>query len=390
MTEGPNGWAEGRVSVVEIQGTCDPRFDGVRQQLASNLESGEDVGASVAVVHRGELVVDLWGGTIDDDGTPWARDTIINVWSTTKTMAALCALMLVDRGELDVDAPIARYWPEFAANGKEDVLVRHALAHSAGLSGWEAPMKPEDLFDHDLCASRLAAQAPWWTPGDGSGYHAVTQGYLVGELVRRVTGVTLGTFFAKEVAGPIGADFHIGTGPEHDDRVARVIPPPPIPIDGLDESSVAYRSFINPRLDAKISWTEPWRRAEIPAANGHGNARSVALAQAAVSHGGEFRGVRLLSPASIDVILREQSYGTDRVLGVPMRLGIGYGLPSAEIPISPNPRACFWGGWGGSLVVNDIDGGFTFAYVMNRMGEGTTGDMRAGALLMFVHMGLMS
>ena len=376
--------------MAEIHGRCDERFSGVRDVLAANLDAGKDVGASVAVVHDGEMVVDMWGGTIDDAGTPWAEDTIINVWSTTKTMTALCALVLADRGELDLHAPVAKYWPEFAAEGKEGVLVRHLLGHTAGLSGWTEPMEVEDLYDWEKSTARLAAQAPWWEPGTASGYHAVTQGYLVGEVVRRVSGRSLGTFFAEEIAGPLGADFHVGTGPEHDARIARVIPPPAPLVDGIDEDSIPYRTFVNPRLDARISWEEPWRRCESPATNGHGNARSVARVQSALSHGGEVDGIRIMSPSGGDAIFEVQAKGTDLVLGVPLCLGIGYGINSEELPIAPNPRACFWGGWGGSIVINDLDARLTVAYVMNRMGEGTTGDDRGIGIALATFMALMS
>lgn len=373
------------VSEVVVSGTVDDRFVAVKSQFEDNLANGLDVGASVAIMLDGEMVVDLWGGTITgDDGVvkPWERDTIINVWSTTKTMAALSALVLADRGDLDVDAPVAKYWPEFAANGKSGVLVRHLMSHSAGLSGWQEPMAPDDLYDWEKCTSLLAAQAPWWEPGTQSGYHAITQGYLVGEVVRRVSGASVGTFFASEIAGPLGADFFIGTPPEADARVAHVIPPPDdIDITALDPTSIMFRTFANPPLDAKQSQTVPWRRAEIPAAGGHGNARSVATAQAVVSHGGEVNGVRLMSPAGVDRIFREQVYTQDLVLPGVFKLGIGYGLMCPEVPISPHEKACFWGGWGGSLCVNDVDSRMTFAYVMNRMGEGTVGDIRGGSLL---------
>ena len=372
---------------VSVEGTVQDRFAAVKRQFEANLASGEDVGASVAIVLDGELVVDLWGGTLTgDDGVvkPWERDTLINVWSTTKTMAALSALLLADRGELDVDAPVATYWPEFAANGKDGVLVRHLLSHSAGLSGWQEPMTTQDLYDWEKATSLLAAQAPWWEPGTASGYHAITQGYLVGEVVRRVSGATVGSFFASEIAAPLGADFFIGTPASEDHRVAHVIPPAaPLGDDApADTASVQYRTLSNPRLDAAASQTVAWRRSEIPAAGGHGNARSVATAQSVVSHGGEVNGVRLLSEAGVERIFREQSYGQDLVLPATFKLGIGYGLNCAEIPISPNPRACFWGGWGGSLCINDLDARMTFAYVMYRMGEGTTGDVRGGSLLM--------
>ncbi|HEY5153157.1 MAG TPA: serine hydrolase domain-containing protein, partial [Acidimicrobiales bacterium] len=231
--------------MAEIHGTWDERFVGVRDALAQNFEDAGDVGASAAVMVDGELVVDIWGGHTDEGRTtPWERDTITNVWSTTKTMTALCALVLADRGELDVDAPVARYWPEFAANGKEGVLVRHLLGHTAGLPGWDEPMTDADLCDWEKATSTLAAQAPWWEPGTASGYHAITQGFLVGEVVRRVSGQSLGTFFAKELAGPLGADFHIGLPPEHDHRVSPVIPPPVLELTA-EVGEMAERALSN-------------------------------------------------------------------------------------------------------------------------------------------------
>ncbi|HWC67908.1 MAG TPA: serine hydrolase domain-containing protein [Acidimicrobiales bacterium] len=367
--------------MAQIHGTCDERFIAVRDTLAANLDSGQDVGASVAVVLDGRPVVDIFGGVIDDDGTPWAADTIINVYSTTKTMVGLTALILADRGELDLHAPVSRYWPEFKAAGKEAIEVCHVLGHTAGLAGWTEPMTAEDLYDWDLCCARLAAQEPWWEPGTASGYHALTEGYLVGEIVRRITGDTLGTFFAREVARPLGADFHIGTGAEHDVRIARVIPPPPLEMPD-DPDAFAVRTLANPRLAAEESWTEQWRRAEIPAANGHGNARSVARVQSALACRGEVDGIRLLSAAGCEAVFEEQAHGVDLVLGIPVRLGVGYGLNLPELPVSPNPRTCFWGGWGGSLVVVDLDARLVVSYVMNRMGEGTTGDMRGAAIVM--------
>jgi CubicO group peptidase (beta-lactamase class C family) len=368
-----------------VEGTCDDRFTAVRTQFEANFASGEDVGASVAIVLDGEMVVDLWGGTATyDDGSEraWERDTVINVWSTTKTMAALSALVLADRGELDLDAPVATYWPEFAANGKQGVVVRNLMSHSAGLSGWQEPMTMDDLYDWDKATSLLAAQAPWWEPGTDSGYHALTQGYLVGEVVRRVTGTTIGTFFRDEIARPLGADFHIGTPADVDDRVAHVIAPTVALGGDISPDSLTIRTLTNPMLDASVSATVPWRRAEIPAAGGHGNARSVATVQSIVSHGGEVNGVRLLSEKTVERIFDQQTYGQDLVLPAVLRLGIGYGLTSPELPLGPNPNTCFWGGWGGSLAINDVDGRMTFSYVMNRMGEGTVGDARGGSLLL--------
>ena len=369
----------------------------VRAELPRASDEGGqgDVGASVALTIDGELVVDLWGGTatFDSGRADWQEDTIINVWSTTKTMAALCCLILADRGELDLYEPIATYWPEFAANGKESVATRHVLSHSAGLSGWDEPLTKEDMLDHDKLVALHAAQAPWWEPGSASGYHAISQGFLLGEIVKRVSGRSLGTFFADEVAGPLGADFHIGTGPEHDARVAHVIPPVAATADAatgdLDPTSIAMRTMMNPPLVAEYSSTKEWRRAEIPAAGGHGNARSVALCHTPTACGGSARGVTLLSEEGVARIFDEQIRGVDLVLGAEVVLGMGYGLPGPMLPV-PNPRTAFWGGWGGSLAIIDVDSKMSFSYVMNKMGEGTTGDTRGAGLLMAAYGALMS
>jgi CubicO group peptidase (beta-lactamase class C family) len=209
--------------VTEIHGVCDERFEAVRKALAESLDQ-DDVGACAAVYVDGEPVADLWGGYADAERTAaWERDTITNVWSTTKTMVTLCALILADRGDLDLAAPVARYWPEFAAAGKQDVQVRHVLAHTAGLPDFDGPVTAGDLCDWTAVTTRLAAQAPRWEPGTLAGYHSLTQGFVVGEVIRRITGRLPGVFFAEEVAGPLGADFHIGLPAEHDHRVAPVI-----------------------------------------------------------------------------------------------------------------------------------------------------------------------
>lgn len=193
--------------MTDVQGFCDARFAAVEETFQARLDADEELGASIAIVVDGEQVVDIWGGWADTDRTaPWAEDTITNVWSSTKTVTNLAALLLVDRGELDVHAKVARYWPEFGANGKQDVEVRHLLSHTSGVSAWEQPVTLEDIYDWDKSTARLAAQAPWWEPGTVSGYHALNQGHLVGEVMRRITGVPLGKFVAQEIAGPLGAD----------------------------------------------------------------------------------------------------------------------------------------------------------------------------------------
>jgi CubicO group peptidase (beta-lactamase class C family) len=371
--------------MAEIHGKCDPRFAAMSDILSANIDSGADVGASTAVMLDGELVVDLWGGWVDaDHSAPWEQHTITNVWSSTKTQMALCALMLVDRGELDVDAPVAQYWPEFAANGKDGVLVRHLLSHTSGVSGWAQPVAVEDIYDWEKSTSKLAAQAPWWEPGTASGYHALNQGHLVGEVIRRITGKKLGQFFHDEVAEPLGIDFHIGLPESEFGRVSNVIPPPPLPIDfsQLDPEMVAVKTFTGPAPGAEASWTKEWRQADIGAANGHGNARSLAQAQSAITNGGVVFGTKLLGQDAIDQIFRVQADGIDLVLMVPMVFGIGYGLANDTMPfIRKGRRVCAWGGWGGSVIINDLDNRMTITYVMNRMGDGLVGDVRGASLV---------
>src|SRR5205823_1519073 len=241
-------------------------------------------------------------------------------------MTALAALVLVDRGELDLDANVAVYWPEFAARGKVGIKVRQLLSHTSGVSGWEQPVTIEDVYDWDKSTAMLAAQAPWWEPGAGSGYHALTYGHLTGEVIRRITGQRLGEFFATQIAGPLGADFHIGLPPSEFHRVANLVAPqwPATDLTQLDPNGPAFKTATGPDLSLNIerSWTERWRRADIGAANGHGNARSVARLQSAVACGGEVDGVRLLSPTTINRILEVQSHTVDRVLGIPLKIGV--------------------------------------------------------------------
>jgi CubicO group peptidase (beta-lactamase class C family) len=363
--------------MADIQGSYDELFTAVPSALAALLDEG-DVGASVAVFVDGEPVVDVWGGFADADRTvPWERDTIVNVWSVTKTMTVLCALVLADRGELDLDAPVARYWPEFAAAGKGGVLVRHLLAHTAGLPDWEGPV--DELYDWPSATARLAAQAPQWEPGSAAGYHSVTQGFLVGEVVRRITGRSVGEYFADEVAGPLGADFHIGLPAEHDHRVALTVPPP-----SRDEDYTASTpgSGANPSAGTGIRVRDgnsaAWRRAQIPAASGFGNARSVALVQSVMACGGAVGGVRLLSRAGCDRAWVEQFSGEDRVLGRPVRYGLGYGLFGSTYG---------WGGWGGSLVMIEPEERMAVAYVPNQMREPAE-DQRGLEIVMSVYDGL--
>jgi CubicO group peptidase (beta-lactamase class C family) len=364
-----------------VHGHADARFDKVAEALADELASGAETGAAIAVDIDGELVLDVWGGYADAAKTvAWGKDTIVNVWSCTKTVTSLAALMLADRGVLDLDAPVAKYWPEFAANGKQDVRVRHLLSHTSGVAGWQDPMTIDDLFDWEKATSRLAAQAPWWEPGTASGYQALNFGFLIGELVRRTAGTTLKDFVRDEIARPLEADFQIGAQPEDDGRIAELTPPPPfdIPFDALPEDNPMRKTLTNPAPEAGIAHTAAWRNADLGAVNGHGNARSLARMLSPISLGGKANGVELLSAPTLQRIFDVQSHGPDLVLLAPLKMGIGYGLSTPEvIPFLPaDERVCFWGGWGGSMVLMNPDRRTTATYVMNKMGQGTLGNER--------------
>lgn len=355
----------------------------VRDEFEANLESGADVGASFCATVEGETVVDLCGGFADEARTrPWREDTIVNVYSTTKTMTALTALLVADRGELDFDAPVARYWPEFAANGKEDVKVSHLMSHSAGLSGWRERLRAEDLYDWERATSLLAAQAPFWEPGTASGYHAITQGYLVGEVVRRITGRSVGTVFREELAEPLEADFHIGLPASEDHRVADLIPPPDGPPVSGDQTKLQLNLVGNPDLDEAITRTRAWRGAEIPAIGGTGNARSLAQVLTVLANGGVANGKQIMSEDGCRRALDVQVEGPDLILGFPIRWGLGFAVDEG---LMPNPDTVYWGGYGGSLVMVDLTARVSVAYAMNKMSGTTTGDSRAFGLISKVY-----
>lgn len=375
--------------MTDIHGTCDSGFAAVSEAFARNFSAHGDVGASIAVSLEGEMVVDLWGGFRDEAKTlPWNEDTIVNVYSSTKTMAAMCLLLLADRGQVDLYAPVARYWPEFAQNGKDKVEVRHFLSHSAGLSGMDEVLTDDEFYVWDNVVNALARQAPWWVPGTQSGYHAITQGHLIGEVVRRVTGQSIGEFFRREIAEPLGADFFIGTPESEFGRIGELIPPAVQPAGQVDPGSVAARTFANPKVDALASRTSGWRKAEIPAANGHGNARSIVRVQSIMANGGTAFGKRLMSEAGTQRIFDKQLNTTDLVLGVPIVFGMGYGLSTEAMPMGPNPRTAFWGGWGGSTVIVDQDARVCISYVMNRMESGLMGDPRGFGITQAVYQSL--
>lgn len=371
----------------EVRGYCDERFARVCAAFAENFRLHGEIGACFAATLNGEFVVDIWGGHQDAGRErPWEENTIINVYSSTKTMTFLCALMLADRGRLDLDAPVARYWPQFAANGKRAVTMKHVLSHSAGLPGFSRPFGYDDLYDWERCCADLAAQACWWEPGVHCGYHAVTQGYLIGEVVRRITGLSIGRFFESEVAGRVHADFHIGTDPRDFERIADLVAAgEPASLLQMDPQSIPGRVFGGLGVTPEVVGSAAWRQAEIPASNGHGNARSIVRAQTAMANDGSAFGVELLSASGCRRALEPQIEGPDLVLGVPVKYAMGYAMPTAVMPVSPNSSTLFWGGAGGSTVVVDTDARLCFSYVMNQMDNHIIGGPRGQALARAVY-----
>jgi len=375
-----------------VHGICSPQFEPLKRLFERNLNTGVDLGASVAVTLEGEFAVDLWGGWADVARTRrWSADTLTLVYSTTKMMAALAALILVDRGELDLDAPVAKYWPEFAAQGKSGVLVRHVMSHTSGVSGWQEPVTMADLCDWEKSTSLLAAQAPWWKPGTSSGYQMMSHGHLIGEIVRRVSGHQLNTFFAREIAGPLGADFHMGIQPENYHRLAEQMQPesrPKLPLKVLLSlmflrNSVPSKTFKNPLHDPAFRLTDTYRQADLGASNGYGNARSVSRALSVLANGGMVDGVRLLSHKTIARIFEPQSKGVDRVLGIPVNWGIGFALPPTHLVpmLRAGSKVCSWGGYGGSMTFIDLERRMTVSFVMNKLDGGILGSPRVERIL---------
>ncbi|GME35463.1 beta-lactamase [Neofusicoccum parvum] len=383
--------------MAKVQGTCDPRFAEVERLFQSYLDSGEELGASFAVDIDGANVIDLWGGHADAAKTrAWEHDTITTVWSTSKTITALAALMCVERGLLDPDERVATYWPEFAAAGKQDILVRHVLSHTSGVSGWDAVLSLEETIDLPHATALLAAQPAWSTPpGSHICYQAFNHGHLIGELVRRTTGKPLRRFVAEEIAAPLGtADFQLGADEKDWHRIADVVPPPPLPADtgAAAPDSIATKTFRSPPPDATRANSDVWRRADLGAANAHANARGVARVLSAVAlGGGAVDGMTLLSEKTIARIFEEQARGVDLASGAAMRTGIGYGLAGKETIagwLPDDERVCYWGGWGGSAGIMDVGRHMAVGYVMNKMDNALFGNERTKGLVTAVYRAL--
>ncbi|MGW1274412.1 serine hydrolase domain-containing protein [Streptomyces sp. NPDC002491] len=375
----------------QVHGHCDPRFAALRTAFEENFRERGELGAAVSVTLDGVTVADLWGGWADAARTrAWERDTLVNVWSTSKGPTALCAHILADRGLLDLDAPVAAYWPEFSAAGKERVLVRHLLSHRAGLAGLREPHSLDQLYDWELTTARLAAMEPWWEPGTRSGYHALTFGFLVGEVVRRVSGLLPGAFLEREVTGPLGVDFTIGLPEKESARAAELVHPQTG--SSSEQAAVfsqlapaAIAALANPLAGATEANSAPWRAAEIPAANGHGTARAVAALYGILAGRGAYGGQRILSPEAAERVREGQGSCRDLVLGAGFahetEIGLGLWLSGPNGSYGPNPRAFGHDGFGGSCGLADPEAGVSLGYVMNRMGPHIADDPRKTALV---------
>ncbi|KOS46820.1 hypothetical protein ACN38_g2215 [Penicillium nordicum] len=365
------------------QGLCDPAFNRVRDIFEQRLASGDEVGASICVNIDGKNVLDIWGGHADAAKTrSWKEDTLVVVFSCSKVVAALAALILIDRGLLDVEEKVSKYWPEFATNGKEDTKVWHILSHSSGVPHWESRMPLESIYDSKTSIEMLAAQAPWYKAGGASAYQMVNHGHLVGELVWRISGKTLKQFVADEITGPLGADFDLGVAEKDWPRTADIIPCAPPDFPPLDPQSVAGKALPNVIINAEDTQTPMFRGAGIGATNGFSNARALARIGSIVSLQGTVDRKQYLGLKTIDQMLQERVSGVDQMLLFHIRFGLGVGLPVPEsITFIPEGNICFWGGWGGSMVVMDLDHRMTISYTMNKMGSGIVGNDNAKAYI---------
>ncbi|MFJ9371669.1 serine hydrolase domain-containing protein [Nocardia sp. NPDC101769] len=379
-----------------MYGTCAAGFEVVREEFERNFAERGDVGASVAVTVDGEFVVDLWGGDADEVGSrPWERDTVVNVYSAGKGMVALCAHVLADRGELDLDAPVAKYWPEFAQAGKQNLPVRWLLSHRAGLIGPRERMARGDVYDWDRVCATLAASEPWWEPGTAQGYHAITFGFLVGEVVRRITGDSLGTFLRTEIAEPLGADLFIGTPAEEHARCADVIgqvqpskmgPGTLTPPRELSDNPMAAFLVAFTYIPADDVNSARWRAAEVPGINAHANAHGLATVYGALATGGLVGGDTLETmrsqqsqPNELDLVISSMAGS-----GPPFTWGTGYQLNGFGL-LGPNHATFGHLGAGGSYACADPENRMSYAYAMNKLSADPQSDQRNNKLLQAVY-----
>ncbi len=356
-------------SDIEVKGYTDPKFEAIRDVFKENFNDFNEFGASFAVFFDNKLVVDIWGGYSNSEKTQqWNKDSIAKVYSTNKIITSICALILVDKDLLDLDAPVAKYWPEFAQSGKEKLSVRNLFSHSAGLPVFDEKITVEDLKNWDKIVNILAKQKPMWEPGTKCGYHGSTMYFLLGELVRRISGKPINKFFREEIAEPFNIDYHIMLPEKFRANRADMIPPK-IPLgvlvwdESIDRNSYFFKVWSNPDLknvhDNDLIWLDIETR-------GFGNARSVVKIGSIIANGGFLDGVQILKPETIAKSIEEQIFDTDLVLGTKVRYGLGWGLKN-DFHSLPSPNTAYWGGMGGSSLIMDLDNKMSIAYVMNKM-----------------------
>lgn len=367
MTDGQIGTTVG--------GTCEPRFGAVGDAFADNFALRGEVGAAVCVTVDGRVVVDLWGGHADRAGRRrWQPDTLVNAFSVGKAFLAVLVARLAGEGRLDVDARVSRWWPAFATGGKEHVTFRQLLSHQAGLPALRRRLPPAAMYDWATMVDAIADEVPWWDPGSAHGYHVNTFGFAVGEVLRQVTGCSPGELVRRHLAGPLGADVHLGVPAADEDRVAEFLwpddPPPETEPDLHGRDLMRYNAYFNPSglSGAGVVNTRAWRAAELPSTNTHASARGVARVYAALAAGGRAGGVDVVDRAALDEAVAEQVCGPDLVLGRASRFGLGFQLTQPDRPLGPGPGAFGHFGAGGSLGFCDPDAGVGFGYVMNQLG----------------------
>ena len=377
--------------MAQMHGETAEGFGAIADAFALNFDEEDEVGASCCVYVGGESVADLWGGVADPvTGRPYERDTLQLHFSTTKGVAAICAAMLYERGQLDYEAPVADYWPEFAGGGKEAVTVAQCMSHTAGLAAVDTPLTMDEICAVEPVLRALEAQVPLWEPGTANGYHAITYGWIVGEIIRRIDGRTLGRFLAEEVAGPLGAESYIGLPESEEHRVAPILnsPPPSDPetfelmMAVMGPGTMGFRALTMDGAISLVDESNPFNTREVhatemPAANGISEARGLARIYAATV--GEVDGIRLLTDDTVRHVRTERSRGLDLSLVVESAWGLGFMLDLEFNPLL-SPKSFSHAGAGGSLAYGDLEHGVGFAYVMNQMGSGLAGDPRANRL----------
>jgi CubicO group peptidase (beta-lactamase class C family) len=366
-----------------IHGTVDPRFAAVRSAFESSFADGLEHGGAMAAFVDGKLVADLWGGYADAARTrPWASDTLVNVWSVTKGVLATGVAMAVERGALTYDRPIAEVWPEFAANGKEQIPLDLVMSHCAGLNGLSLPMDEAGLYAWTPYVDALATMAPLYPPGSACAYHALTYGHLAGEPLRRVTGKSVGRFIAEEICGPLGAAFYVGLPQSEEPKVAEMITGPNVAdwLDGVLASPYPHAAR-NPAPRALGANDRAWRAAEIPGGNGHGTALGLATIYSALVD----RKQRLVIAPIVNEAIRPRFTGMDQSFNLPTSYGAGFRLGDHEYGPKASPRSFGHAGWGGAIAFADPEARLAFAYVTNRMIGFDDGDPRRQRLVSAVY-----